>query len=244
MTSHNFEIDWVKLWLEKGSFTLADNWIAGSQGHITTRLKSNDFLTIEASGKVVKSSTYLGGITQENFDLFHQEVLKAGVILSKETLLNARLSKLDVKKDIHFLGTNLSDAISLFRERAIPSTQNFHMLLFKKQLGINNSLLIKTTTKTTVDSLSIYNKFQEMYNERKQDLGYYDSFDDEFLDSCKDILRFERRIYGAKKLRQVLHLQGGEKVTLQAVFDCPFDILQEKIDQHLDIKRIGGYLSC
>jgi len=238
---NNFEIDWLKIHLERGTFKLANGCTAGQHGHLKTILQSNGVLIICSSGRVVKTPMYLGGITIDNVDIFHQELLKMGVIMSKSTLLNARLSQLDVKKDIHFGDEiNLSDAISMFRERAMANTSKYHMLLFEKSLGLNNSLLIKTTTKTTTDSLCIYKKLQEMFDKRRYDDGYYASFDSAFLDTCKDMLRFERRIKGAKVLRRALHLKTGQKVTLQTVFDCPFDILQEKITEHLSLKEIGG----
>lgn len=239
-----FEIDWVKLWLDNGSFILKDSWRPGYQGHIKTLIKKDRSLSIQCSGRVVKTPTFLGGITLDNFDIFHEEILNTGVIVSKDELLNAQVSQLDVKKDVHFKSTNLSHAISMLRERAIPSTNKYHIITYDKPLGVIDSLLIKTTTKSTTDSLAIYKKLAEMKANRKNDYGYFNSFDYEFLDSCKDILRFERRLKGAKKLRQALHLPKKTKVTLNVVLNSPYNILQEKIEEHLNLSETGGNEQC
>ncbi|MBQ4115323.1 hypothetical protein IJD34_07970 [bacterium] len=231
-----FEVDWVKIWLEENEYSLEDYFKKGRHGHVTVKINSNNQLTIESSGRVVKTPTYLGGITPENFDIFYQEIRKLGIIVSKETLLNARITQLDVKRDIHWgKNTKLSNIISSLRERAISNSSRFHMILFNKRVGVANSLLIKSRTKTVVDSLTVYNKFEEMYVNRKDPSKYWDSFNDEFKDSIRDVLRFERRIKRVNRLRKALHLDKKDKVNLKAVFDCKFDILFEKIDQHFDI---------
>ncbi len=231
-----FEVDWVKIWLEENEYCLEKWFTEGRFEHVKVKINCNNQLTIETSGRVVKNPTYLGGITPENFDMFYQEIRKIGIIVSREALLNARITKLDVKRDIHLgINTKLPDYISSLRERAIPNNSRFHTILFNKNGRGVNSLLIKSTTKTVVDSLTVYNKFEEMYANRRKSSKYWDSFDEDFKDSIRDVLRFERRVQGVNRLRKALHLGKKDKVNLKAVFDCKIDILFEKIDQHFDI---------
>lgn len=154
-----FEVDWVKIWLEENEYCLEKWFTEGRFEHVKVKINCNNQLTIETSGRVVKNPTYLGGITPENFDMFYQEIRKIGIIVSREALLNARITKLDVKRDIHLgINTKLPDYISSLRERAIPNNSRFHTILFNKNGRGVNSLLIKSTTKTVVDFKQHENK--------------------------------------------------------------------------------------
>ena len=224
-------VDWATVWLEPWKYEKCDGYKPVYKGHITSKINKKGQLRLSFSGRAVATPVYLGGITLDNIDFLIQEIKRTNkIILAKENLLNARVSRLDVKEDIKCNGI-LSDYISLLRELAYVNTEKNEIITFIKPLGDKESLLIKSTQKTIVNSLMVYNKSAELYANRRNDNGYYNSLDSEFLESCVDILRFEHRISGAANLRKVLHLEEKEKVTLKKVFNSKYNLVQQKIEQ-------------
>lgn len=198
--------------------------------HIKVTLTRNKELRCEFTGKVLKNANTLELIGSDNIYLVSETIEDTtGVRIELDVLLSSRLTQVDVTEDLYFEKEKLSDYISTFREMANKSTYKSLINSFRNDLGFENSILIRSSCKTVKDSLTVYKKFDEMYSKRKKDNGYYNSFSAEFLEECKKILRFERRIIGKRQISRALHLPARADVNLNAVFNSEHNLVKEKI---------------
>jgi len=220
----------------------ADEFIQKSKfDSIYACINKDDSLNLRVSAKVLKTKDDIGSILNISDIEKLLPIIKefTGIKISTDALLNSKLTRVDIKKDIHFEDA-LHDVISSLREIFSSCTTKNEVLTYYNKVGYNNSLLIKSTFKTVKDSLCIYKKLNEMYLKRNNDNGYYYSFSDEFIQSYKNVLRFERKIQWVKALRKALHVSNDEKVTLKHIFDCTFDLLGEKVNSLIgNIKEVA-----
>lgn len=234
-------IDTFVIRAKEGTYN-ADKLVPTSKyDHINAWIdRKNGDLYLRVSAKVLKTHDDLGSITSTyNVAQLPPIIMSAtGVEISAETLINSRLTGVDIKKDIEF-DEPLPYVISALREMASISTSKNEILTYYSEVGYENSLLIKSTHKTVKDSLCIYNKFNEMYAKRNYDGGYYYSLSDKLEKRYKKVLRFERRIQRANALRKALKVPKGETVTLQHVLECKDDAVGNKVNS-LTGNEIGG----
>ncbi len=197
--------------------------------------RKSDELCLRVSAKVLKTPDEAGSILSVTDVERLVPIIKShtGVCLTADCLCNARLTRVDIKKDIHFKTDKLKHVISSFREMCCISTNKNEILTYCNDVGYENSLVIKSTFKTVKDSICIYDKLYEMWLKRHNDKGYYYSFSDNFKEDYKDVIRFERRLQWAKALRKALHISQRETVTLLHVFNCPYDLVAEKVESLL-----------
>ena len=234
-------IDTFVIRAEKGTYN-AERLIPTSKfDHINAWIdRKNGDLRLRVGAKVLKTPDDLGSIISTDDVAKLPPIINAatGVEISTKALINSSLTIADIKKDIEF-DEPLPYVVSALREMASISTSKNEILTYYNDIGYDNSLLIKSTYKTIKDSLCIYNKFNEMYSKRNCDGGYYYSLSDELKKKYKNVLRFERRIQWAKALRKALNVPKGEKVTLQHVLECPYDLVGDKVNS-LTGNEIGG----
>lgn len=236
-----FEVDKAKIYLAEGSYSRIATVIPKTKSHVKCGYCHGE-LYVEFSGKTVATSTYLGGVTMANVNILPAIIKrKTGVSVSLDVLLNSRVTTVDVKHDMQLPHPIIVDNyISLLREMAFQSTGKTECISYDKKCGFDHSILIKPTTKTTYDSLAIYNKYTEILDKRRNDGGYFKSFDTEFLErTVKHVIRFERRIRRARELRRAFHLKKNETVTLYKILNCKFDVVGEKVNKILGINMEG-----
>lgn len=196
------------------------------------------------SGKIFAKPWFLGGLYEDNIEEL-QAYIRANINIDIpiDVLLDSRISTVDIKQDMLFPHTSILEFyISRMREMVSPQTRKAEGITFKSSIGFDSSIVIRSTCKSVRDTLSIYIKLNEIYANRQKDCGYYESLDDEFVDSIvRNIIRFERRISDAKHLREWLGLDNGETVCLRKIFECPFNIIQAKVEQALGIDWDNPY---
>ena len=196
----------------------------GIQGYINP----NNCLILTLSGKITSNQYSLGGITKENYYQIPEILFsKFGLLIDKNVLLNkVKVLAVDVKKDI-FLENPPHLYISALNEAIKPYTRKVQTLIFEKDLGYEDSILVKPTTKTTKQSLSIYSKYKEIFIRRHSQLEYFEQFSEDFLESCKNILRIESRLNSFKEIRSAFHIERKGEVYLRDILFSDVNVLYE-----------------
>lgn len=227
------EIDKISGFLDKGTY----NYVKPKQGicnnHATFKfVRRGVWLTI--TSKFYTQRDLLPKISKDNINYYVEELAKQkGIITTAETLLNIPIYWLDVKKDVPV--TNPSEMLSYMRELAYQSTSKNEIISFVKDLGFEQSLLIKSSCKTVKDSLCIYTKTDEIYAHRAYDWEYYNNFSSDFLYNNRNLLRFERRLQNAKAIKKAIRWDKKEPVRLIDIFKCPYNIVGEKVKQVFNV---------
>ena len=202
--------------------------------HITTK---RDFgtLYLTITSKVVKQFNKLGYISANNIQNYYEETIKnSSYSFSFETLLNSPLYWLDVKKDVcNTTGFSNQEVISVLREKSYLSTTKNETPSFAKDRGYEDSLLIKSTTKSSNDSMVIYCKIKEIRQNKWNDSDYYANFSEDWLLENENILRFERRLQKSEDIKKAFKLNHLKKVTLLDVFDSDVDVVKEYVKTNL-----------
>lgn len=169
--------------------------------------KTSDELVFIISGKFMSSRDNLGAINKDNYLKMLEKFDKIfGIkIAPYDFLYNSQILALDVKKDIT-VERQLAEYISALNETFLANTRKNQILIFEKDLGIKESLLIKPSTITTKTSLSIYSKYRELIARRHDNPEYFNQFTPDFLESCTKILRFECRFSKFEEIRKAFNL--------------------------------------
>ena len=191
--------------------------------------KAND-LIITISGKICSSMCDFGSVTCENYIVILDKLSQYGIFISPFDFLNSTVFAFDVKKDI-ILDSPSSLYISAIRESSLLSTNKVIQIDFLNKLGFEESLLIKSSNKTTRDSFLIYSKFTEIYANRRKYPEYFNQFDSEFLEKNKYTIRLERRLASFKDMRKALNITESRPVTVKDVLFSRVDLVQEKFNQ-------------
>lgn len=223
------EVDKISGYLEKDSYKYLKPKYTFLNNHATIKFnKRGVWLTM--TSKLYMQRNSLHGIAEDNISHYIEELAKQkGIITTAETLLNMPIYWLDVKKDVPV--TNPSEMLSYMRELAYQSTSKNEIVSFVKDLGFEQSLLIKSSAKTVKDSLMVYTKTDEMYAHRNDDIEYYNNFSSDFFVKNGNLLRFERRLQNAKAIKKAMHWDKKETVRLIDVLKCPYNIVGEKVKQ-------------
>lgn len=247
----NFEVDKAKMYIDADKYSRSRqfNNIPKHQKKldlktITYTFDKYDRLILEFSGKTVSTPNYTGGITRMNINKLPEVIEnETGIIVTTDTLLNSRVTAIDVKHDI-ILPNHIKPehAISAIREMSFQSTRHRELISFDKNLGYQNSVKVpilniefnssisKSTCKIKNDSLEAYYKYAEVITNKKQYPKFYESLDHEYLETIvKQMIRIERRIRQKRYLCPAFHIEHTKNVdvTLQRIFDCPYDVVGE-----------------
>ena len=192
--------------------------------------KVNDLIAT-FSGKICSSNCDFGGITRKNYNIILEKLCKEyKIIISPLNFLNSTVFAFDVKKDI-ILDSPSSLYISAIRESSLLATNKILHIDFLNKLGLEESLLIKSSNKSTRDSFLIYSKFAEIYANRRKYQEYFNQFDTEFLEKNRYTIRLERRLASFKDMRKALHIEETRPVTVLDVLFSRVDLVQEKFNQ-------------
>ena len=190
------------------------------------------------SGKITSKPWFLGGIYKGNV----QEVVdyieeKIGIKIPVSEFVKIRVLWLDIKQDMMFpIEDQLFVMIKTMKKMIDTHADKVKIVEYKSKIGITNSILATSTSQEVEDSVTSYGKLNEMEEHRDNDHGYYDSFDEEFLETiCSNIIRIERRLMGKYNLIKALKLDKTETVSLQKVFDCNFNLLEDVVRRYMDI---------
>ncbi len=191
----------------------------------------NLYLTI--SSKLVTKPDIIPSITPYNIEKYCNEIFNSsGYVISFNTLLNSPLYWLDMKTDcINDTGYSNKDVISILREKTYKNTTKNETPSFGKDKGFETSLLIKSTCKTVKDSLSIYDKIQEIKDTRWLYPDFYSNFSKEFLIKNSNILRFERRLQSSKDIKKAFNLKHLKAVSLIDIFNSNIDVVEQRVQQ-------------
>ena len=223
------EVDKVGGFLNKGDYIYNKPPMASYNNHATFKFNKRS-LWLEFTSKIYIKKDELTDISFDNIRYYTEELAKKkGIITTADALLNMRVCWLDCKKDVQVV--NPQEMLSYLRELAYQSTLKNEIITFIKDLGFEQSLVIKSSCKTVKDSLSIYTKVDEMYAHRADDWEYYNNFSQVFFENNKNLLRFERRLQDAKAIKKAMHWDKKEPVRLIDVLEHPHNIVGEKVKQ-------------
>jgi len=191
--------------------------------------KSDGALLLKISGKALSNPTNLGGMTRENIkQLLNIFSTQLTLNISEYDLINnSVVLSIDVKKDIYVnKPTNLY--ISSIKELFNKSSKNNEIIIFQKNLGHPESILVKPATITGKDSFCIYSKYRELEVNKFKEPEYFDNFAPEFLKKCKNILRFERRLQSFSAIRKAFHIKEKGNIPLKVLLDSDSNVIYER----------------
>ena len=201
------EFDKLKFKIKSAFFDKRTDYQKSSTLGASFYTKQPDEIIFTVSGKFMSSRNNLGAINKDNYLKMLEKIDKIFriKIAPYDFLYNSQILALDVKKDIT-VERQLAEYISALNETFLANTRKNQILIFEKDLGIKESLLIKPSTITTKTSLSIYSKYRELIARRHDNAEYFNQFTPDFLESCKKILRFECRFSKFKDIRKAFNL--------------------------------------
>ena len=213
---------YTKFCIAKNFSTLGVDWKEKTSGEVVLTL----------SGKVMSNSFSLGSITVQNYTQLLKNLYENAYLDIKEDdfLNNSTVYIVDVKKDIQ-VEKDTSDYISKLREVFYASTRKIEVPIFINKLGFAESLLLKPVVKTLKDSFSIYSKYAELQATKNKYPNYYQQFDVSFLNDCKQIIRFERRLQSFKAIRDAFHIKRNGAVCVKDILFSEVDVVKEKLMQ-------------
>ena len=191
--------------------------------------KVNDLIAT-FSGKICSSNCDFGSITCENYTTLLDKLSQNEIIIYPFSFLNSTVLSFDVKKDL-ILNSSTCNYLSALRESLSVSTRKNLLMDFYNEIGFNESILVKSSNKTTRDSLLIYSKLTEKYANRRKYPEYFKQFDAEFLEKNKYTIRLERRLASFKDMRKALNITESRPVTVKDVLFSRVDLVQEKFNQ-------------
>ena len=201
------ELDKLKFSIQSAYFDKKTDYKKSSILGARFYTKQPDEIIFTVSGKFMSSRNNLGAINKDNYLKMLEKIDKIfGIkIAPYDFLYNSQILALDVKIDIT-VERQLAEYISTLNETFLASTRKNQILIFEKDLGVKEGLLIKPSTITTKTSLSIYSKYRELIARRHDNPEYFNQFTPDFLESCKKILRFECRFSRFKDIRKAFNL--------------------------------------
>ena len=191
--------------------------------------EANDLIAT-FSGKICSSTCDFGSITFENYITLLDKLSQNEIIIYPFSFLNSTVLSFDVKRDL-ILNSPSCNYLSALREFLSVATRKNLLIDFYNEIGFNESILVKSSNKTTRDSLLIYSKLTEIYANRRKYPEYFKQFDAEFLEKNKYTIRLERRLASFKDMRKALHLEETRPVTVLDVLFSRVDLVQEKFNQ-------------
>ncbi len=229
------EVDKISGFLSKGTYEYVKPMQEIYNNHATLKFNKYGAL-VTMTSKLYVQRNKLPKISKDNISNYADKIARQkGLITTAETLLNMPIYWLDVKKDVPV--TSPPEMLSYMRELAYQSTSKNEIVSFVKDLGYEQSLLIKSSAKTIKDSLTIYTKTDEMYTHRNKDMDYYNNFSLDFFVKNGNLLRFERRLQNSKAIKKALHWDKNESVRLVDILECPYNIVGEKVKQIFNMEE-------
>ena len=182
---------------------------------------------LNLSGKIVSSSNSCGGITPNNYKNVLQKLEQEGILIKEQDFLsNVKVLAVDVTKDI-IVQDEPKFYISALREALCPYTRKIQILIYEKDLGAKESLLIKPITKTSRSSLCIYSKYSELIAHRHKEPAYFEQFSPQFLETCKNLLRFELRLTSFRALREAFHIERKGTIFVKDLLFSECNVIYE-----------------
>lgn len=225
------EFDKLKLLLKNGTYIAPrrKDSCLGAEYYIN----KNGELILTLSGKITSNDSYFGGITQKDI-LFVLEYLQnnLGVIIPPKIFTSAKVLNTDVKIDV-LVNCDIPKYISSLKERMYKKTSKIEMITHCKEIGFEYSLLVKYTTKSGKDSLTIYAKLEELKAHKNSDFGYFDSFDKKFLELHKNTIRIERRLQSFSAMRKAFKLKHKGDIKLYELLNSTINIVKERLNELL-----------
>ncbi len=199
------------------------------------KIRQDNSLLLEASGKINCSPTDYGAITEDNVKLLLGKLTKNyNLEIDIHAFMNfATVCRIDVKKDIN-LDFEPYKYISMLQERLKKHTGRHEITTYESDLGFKNSILIKPTIQKVADSLCIYSKQRELHAHRAQYRDYIAQFAPEFLEQTKNLIRNERRLNSFASIRKAFHIDRKKgEVTPQEILCSKVDVVAEKLQEFI-----------
>lgn len=195
-------------------------------------INSTKELIITISGKFMSNPYSLGYINKENFTQMLDKIyMKFGISITPDIFLNkAIVLSVDVTKDIK-VEKSTSNYISTLNEIISPNTRKKQILIFEKDLGYKESILVKPMTITTKTSFSAYSKYRELVARRNENPDYFNQFSPDFLESCKKLLRFECRFTKFKEIRKAFNLAEGSEIHPKDILFSDINIIYNNLNE-------------
>ncbi|MBD5401299.1 hypothetical protein HDR58_00660 [bacterium] len=229
------ELDKLKVTLDKKYYKYVGNAPAVKFLGGNFKIRQDESLLLETSGKINCSPTDYGAITEENVDILLDKLAKNyDLKIDIHALMNfATVCRIDVKKDVN-LEFEPYKYISMLQEMLKKHTGRYEITTYESNLGFKNSILIKPIHQKVADSFSIYSKHRELQAHKAQYKEYIAQFDPEFLAQTKNLIRNERRLNSFAAIRKAFRIDRKKgEVTPQEILGSNVDVVTEKLQEFI-----------
>lgn len=188
---------------------------------------------LEVSSKLYADENNVGSFTSSNLYYLAKKVYERSRLkIDEEYLFNkATLCRVDVKKDI-FVEDQPSYYFSELREVLKQNTDRYEINPYKKMKYINGLVLLPKLS-SYAHRIVCYNKYEEIKKNKNNDYGYFNNFNDEYLEKLKYCIRFECQFNSFSEIRRAFNISTKGPPTINEVIKCNTDVVAKKVTELL-----------
>ena len=230
------EIDKFKIIMP--SYKIKKNLEKSQNFALGVNCKQNEKNTIiEVSSKIFSTPNDLSSINNSNIEqlpkILHDRI---NVSVDEYYLLNeAMIGIVHVKRDIH-VNEKPNHYLSELKEIFKRNTDKYDVYRYGKLKYIDGLSLVPKA-KSTKERYICYIKYAEMSQNKYDDFGYFNSFDYDYLQHLKQVIRFECQFSNFDAIRKAFFISEEEQPTISNVLACENDVVSCKFTNLLKIGK-------
>ena len=181
-------------------------------------------IIISVSGKVLAEKNYLGLINKNNYNEIFNKLNEINLVTINNNIPSKDIQVLacDVTKDIFVEDINKS----LF---GISKYLNIVSNKYSIQRHKDMSLFIKSYSKSRRDELCIYRKYDELI--KHNNTRYLDIIGYDYLETCKNLLRIERRLSSFREIRNAFEINHDGNIYLNEILESNVNPIGKKFKE-------------
>ena len=158
---------------------------------------------------------------------------RINVSVDEYYLLNeAMIGIVHVKKDIQ-VDENPTFYLSELKELFKRNTAKYDVYRYGKLKYIDGLSLVPKA-KSTKERYICYIKYAEMSQNKYDDFVYFNSFDYDYLQYLKHVIRFECQFSNFDAIRKAFFISEEEQPTISNIMDCENDVVAYKFTDLLN----------
>lgn len=181
-------------------------------------------IIISVSGKVLADKNNLGLINKNNYKDIFNKLNESGLVTIDNNISSKDIQVLacDVTKDIFVEDINKS----LFGiSKYLKVVSDRYSVLSHKDM----SLFIKSHSKSRKDVLCIYRKYDELI--KHNNTRYLDIIGYDYLETCKNLLRIERRLSSFREIRNAFEINHDGNIYLNEILESNANPIGKKFKE-------------
>lgn len=184
----------------------------------------NSNIIVSVSGKVLADKNNLGLINKNNYNEIFNKLNKSDLVTINSNISSKDIQVLacDVTKDIFVEDINKS----LF---GISKYLNIVSNKYSIQRHKDMSLFIKSYSKSRKDVLCIYRKYDELI--KHNNTRYLDIIGYDYLETCKNLLRIERRLSSFREIRNAFEINHDGNIYLNEILESNANPIGKKFKE-------------